>query len=126
METVADTVISTVAVRAMGPDYTTIEAGDMTKVKLGTGVRAEFKGSHPTTPIPKIVRGSSAANRTTSMEVGQDDQPGRGGRFGKDEKQYSNNRIFFKDNILVVLATILIIHSLRGLAKIQVTHSHEA
>ena len=111
METVADTVISTVAVRAMGPDYTTTEAGDMTKVKSGTGVLAGFKGSHPTKPTPKMSRGSSAANRTTSMEVGQDDQPGWGGRFSKYEKQYSNNRIFFKDNILGVLATSLITHS---------------
>ena len=71
----------------MGPDYTTMEVGDTTKVKSGAGVLAGFKGSHLTTPIPKIVRGSNALTSPTAMEVGQDDQTGRGGRFGKYEKK---------------------------------------
>ena len=72
METVADTVISTVAVRATGTNYTTREAEDKTKGKLGTGVSAGFKGTHPAPSIPKMVRGSSAATRPTVMEVGQE------------------------------------------------------
>ena len=62
METVVDTVIRTVAVRAMGPDYTTMEAGDMTKVKSGTGVLA---GSRVVTQLHPPQRWSEAAMRQT-------------------------------------------------------------
>ena len=62
METVADTVISTVVVRSMGPDYTTTEAGDMTKVKSGAGVLA---GSRVVTQLHPPQRWSEAAMRQT-------------------------------------------------------------
>ena len=65
---------TTVAVRATGVDATDVYEEGMTADTAGTGVRAGFKGIHPTPPISKMISGISAVTRPTVTEVGWYDQ----------------------------------------------------
>ena len=57
----------------MGAEVTVVKAKSMAADTDGMGVRAGFRGIHPTPSTPSIYRYISAFRRPTAAEVGRDE-----------------------------------------------------